>query len=141
MFRNAITDDFEELTNLLAQLSVCDHNKMTKNSFDELLFLRQSQNIKTIVYETNDGIVATGSIFIEPKIIHNISFVGHIEDVVVRHDQRQKGYGQLIINYLTEYAKQQQCYKVILDCQRSNINFYEKCGYLESSVQMRKDLL
>jgi len=42
----------------------------------------------------------------------------------------------MIINKLTEYAKEQECYKVILDCAEKNVKFYEKCGYESKGILM-----
>jgi glucosamine-phosphate N-acetyltransferase len=41
-----------------------------------------------------------------------------------------------LIEELTAVAKQQGCYKVILDCSESNQAFYEKCGLTRKEVQM-----
>jgi hypothetical protein len=41
-----------------------------------------------------------------------------------------------LIDELVRVAKQQGCYKVILDCAESNIPFYEKCGLSRKEVQM-----
>ena len=35
-----------------------------------------------------------------------------------------------------EMAKQNGCYKVILDCSESNVGFYEKCGFDNKGYQM-----
>ena len=37
---------------------------------------------------------------------------------------------------LTAYAKEQGCYKVILDCADDNAAFYSKCGFKQKEVQM-----
>ena len=83
-------------------------------------------------------VTACGSIFIEKKFIHNLGSVGHIEDIVVNKNHRKKGLGKMIINKLTEYAKEQKCYKVILDCAEENVKFYEKCGYKNKGISMGK---
>jgi hypothetical protein len=41
-----------------------------------------------------------------------------------------------LIEELVRVAKQQGCYKVILDCAESNVAFYEKCGLSRKEVQM-----
>jgi len=85
----------------------------------------------------DDGIViGIGTLMIEQKIIHNFSKVGHIEDVVIDTKYNSKGYGKQLIGYLTYIAKQQKCYKVILNCSRNMAGFYEKCGYTEKNISM-----
>lgn len=41
-----------------------------------------------------------------------------------------------LIDELVRVARQQGCYKVILDCAEHNIPFYEKCGLSRKEVQM-----
>ena len=85
-------------------------------------------------------VVGTGSIFIEQKFLRGGGRVGHIEDVVVDKDIRQKGAGKLITNSLVDIAKDCGCYKVILDCGSQNVPFYDRCGFHLSGHQMRIDL-
>lgn len=74
--------------------------------------------------------------FIEPKLIHGASAVGHIEDVVVTKSLRSKHLGMQIVEKLTELAKKAGCYKVILDADVKNQPFYQKCGFKEKERQM-----
>jgi hypothetical protein len=39
-----------------------------------------------------------------------------------------------------DFAKENTCYKVILDCSKSNVEFYKKIGFKEHEVSMRIDL-
>ena len=94
----------------------------------------------TIVAEIEDNIIGTASIFIEFKFLHGGSRVGHIEDVAVMSTARGKGIGALLINHLVEIAKNEKCYKVILDCSPENIPFYIKCGFQVSQHCMRMNL-
>ena len=81
-------------------------------------------------------IVASGTLLIENKIIHGISKVGHIEDIVVDSKSRGLGLGKKIVSYLTNLAKENNCYKVILNCKEENCGFYEKCGYVRKETEM-----
>jgi glucosamine-phosphate N-acetyltransferase len=87
------------------------------------------KTVKTFIIEDTDRrIVASASVFIEQKLIHNMGKVGHIEDVVVSSDFRGHGLGKRIVNTCLDYAKTQGCYKCILDCSEENVNFYKKCN-------------
>eukprot|EP00483_Globobulimina_turgida_P004048 UN04056 len=81
-------------------------------------------------------IIATITPPIEQKFSHNCSRVGHIEDVVTDSNYRGKGLGKLITNYAVNYAKQNGCYKVILDCVDRTVGFYERCGFQKNENQM-----
>ena len=93
---------------------------------------------KSLGYGYTDYIVASATVFVEQKLIHNMGKVGHIEDVVVSSDYRGHGLGKLIVNKCLDYSKSQGCYKCILDCAEENIEFYKKCnsGFQIKGVEM-----
>ena len=128
-------DYYNGFLQLLEQLTVVNSNQISYANFCE-----QYDNLKNEIYiiknNLTNKIVATGSIFIEPKFIRNLSSVAHIEDIVVDKEYRGYGLGKLIINYLTNIAKDKKCYKVILDCSDDNIGFYENCGFTKKGNEM-----
>ncbi|MEX2192142.1 MAG: GNAT family N-acetyltransferase [Nitrosarchaeum sp.] len=84
-------------------------------------------------------IVGATTLLIETKFIHNGGKVGHIEDVVVDKKYQRKGIGEKIIIYLLRYAKDQGCYKTILDCTDEVKPFYEKLGFKHNANALRFD--
>jgi glucosamine-phosphate N-acetyltransferase len=70
--------------------------------------------------------IASGTIIIEPKIIRQGKNVGHIEDIVVAPHMRGRGLSHKILNHLKQFAKESNCYKVILDCSEEVKNVYTK---------------
>lgn len=140
-FRNIKISDYEKCKVILSQLT---HKKEDFNidDFSRLCSsLNTNHRIICCIYHDIEAereiIVGMSSIFIEPKLIHNCSCVGHIEDVVVDEKYRKMNVGKLMIDELVNYAKQKGAYKVILDCDEDKIVFYNKCGFYKSSVQMR----
>ena len=89
------------------------------------------------IERTNNEIklVGSGTIIIEPKIIHGGKSVGHIEDVVVHPLYRGKGIAQTILNMLVDYSSQ-KCYKVILNCNPNMEQFYNRAGFDKKCIQM-----
>ena len=81
-------------------------------------------------------IVGSGTLIIEPKIIHGGKNVGHIEDVVVKNSYRGFNVSQDILDLLKEEAREKNCYKIILDCNYDTIQFYEKNGLTHKNAQM-----
>jgi len=81
-------------------------------------------------------IIATGTIIVEPKFIHNNGKVGHIEDIVVDRDKNGLGIGKKIIDDLVNIARNNGCYKVILNCSETSVGFYEKVGFKIKERQM-----
>ena len=84
-------------------------------------------------------IVGSTTLLIETKFIHNGGKVGHIEDVVVDKEYQRKGIGEKMITYLLRYAKDQGCYKTILDCVDDVKPFYEKLGFKHNANALRFD--
>lgn len=134
------------------------HIEMMKNQYLELLsgltyvnplptdlFMRRIERINDIGSivvgvvkdeQTPFRIVASGTIIIEPKVIHGGKCVGHIEDIVVAPDMRKQGIGQKLLDLLKWIARENNCYKVILDCSDTVCPVYEKNGLRIRGVQM-----
>ncbi|OBA20005.1 acyl-CoA N-acyltransferase [Metschnikowia bicuspidata var. bicuspidata NRRL YB-4993] len=91
-----------------------------------------------VIVDSNDCVVATGMLFIEQKLIHGCGRVGHIEDIAVAKSQQGLKVGNMLIQHLSKIAEEAGCYKVILDCSKSNVGFYEKCGYKDAGIEMCK---
>lgn len=81
-------------------------------------------------------IAACTTLLIEPKFIHRCGSVAHVEDVVVDLDYRKLSIGQKALDIAINIAKEQGCYKIILDCNRENVPFYQAVGFSENSVHM-----
>ena len=123
-----------ETLTVVGQISEADFGKRFQ------ILNRKPYMIWVIEDLTNDTIVATGTLVIEEKFIHNLGKVGHIEDIVVSPKYQGKSLGKMIIEQLITSAKEQGCYKVILDCSDKVRSFYEKCGFHSHSHSMRLDL-
>jgi glucosamine-phosphate N-acetyltransferase len=80
--------------------------------------------------DTNDKIVGTTTLLVEPKFINKGMLVGYIEDVSVRKGYEGLGIGFKLVNYATNYAVSNEgCKKILLYCSEKNKSFYEKLGY------------
>lgn len=122
---------------LLGQLTTVGN---ITRSFFEARIAALGATVHMLVVEDMETkqVVSAGTLLIESKFIHQAGLAGHIEDVVVDSTVRGKGLGKLIIHKLVELAEASGCYKVILDCAKSNVGFYEKCGFSEKEVQMAR---
>ena len=105
------------------------------------IFEKISSNSNHFIYVAIlDGrVVGSTSMLIEPKFIHNGRNVAHIEDVVVSKDYQGKGIGEMLMRTLLDLAKDNNCYKTILDCTDEVKPFYEKIGFKIISNGMRYD--
>lgn len=130
-------DDYYQYCSLLKQLTTIDPEKISRKSFIlQLHLIRSNPYHKIIIAKYDDKIVGTITILIEPKIIHNLSKVAHIEDVVVDNGYRLKGIGKILIQKAIEISKEFGCYKIILDCSSENMGFYRKFGFKQKECHM-----
>jgi len=124
---------------VLSQLSFIDNKLITLDQWNQFISqLNNNHQIYVLVDSSFNNIIASGTLLIENKIIHNMGKVAHIEDIVTDNKFRGRGYGKMMIEYLIEKAKEHQVYKIILNCSDDNIKFYEKCGFELKSNQMAK---
>jgi len=132
---NDLFNGFLESMDSLKLASNLDSDKAKK------VFEKINSNSNHFVYVAIlDGkIVGSTSMIIEPKFIHNGGNVAHIEDVVVSNEHQGKGIGEMLMKSLLDLAKDNNCYKTILDCSDEVKPFYEKIGFKKTSNGMRYD--
>ncbi len=131
---------FETLSNLTDVGKIRNDLKLAK---EILKRIGNDRNYRIIIAEDkqNRQIIGTATLLIEQKFIHNGGKVGHIEDVVTRKGYEGKGIGKKIIEELIKIARENECYKVILDCNEKVMEFYEKMGFRKHAIMMRIDIL
>ena len=111
-----------------------------KGKAEEIFKKIDSNPDYTIAVAELDGkIVGSTTLLIEQKFIHQGGLVGHIEDVVVDKNFQGQKIGEKIMKYLLEIAKNQGCYKTILDCTDDVKPFYEKLGFKQVASELRFD--
>lgn len=116
---------------LLKQLTVIGN--ISNEKFNDILDKIKSE---IWVIEDNNKIIASASLFLEQKIIHECGVVGHLEDVVIDEKYRSIGLGKFIICKMVNIAKEKGCYKLIGDCKPELVEFYKKNGFESNSVQI-----
>jgi len=127
---------YNQILDLYSIFTKFDNNIMThvklKNIFENL----PENHIIKFYLDKEDNIIAAITIIIEQKIIHNGQCVGHIEDFVVAEKEQHKGIGALLLEHVSQIAKQKKCYKVILDCHPLLENYYIKKGFSRKGNNM-----
>jgi|TARA_R110000824_G_scaffold312435_1_gene499472 glucosamine-phosphate N-acetyltransferase len=141
MIRELETLDLDDnYFNLLCQLS----GKPQELHWEtySIFWLKYSNNDdhQAFVYEDEGRVIGTATVLIENKLLHYGSRVGHIEDVVVDKNIRKSGVGRELVKACVDFGRYKECYKVILDCSKENVPFYEGCGFTFSENCMRIDL-
>jgi bifunctional N-acetylglucosamine-1-phosphate-uridyltransferase/glucosamine-1-phosphate-acetyltransferase GlmU-like protein len=102
----------------------------------------ESINKHVFILSYDGWVIGTFSILIEPKVIHGMSGVAHVEDVVIRYEFRGCGLGSLMLNHVKTFCASHRLniYKIILECSDATIGFYEKNGFKRVGNSMRLDL-
>ncbi|AGF85220.1 6-phosphate N-acetyltransferase [Moumouvirus goulette] len=133
----SLNHDYEQYLFLLKQLTTLNPDNINKQQFiDQMNIILSNPNHKIIIAKYGNKIVGSLTILIEPKIIHDLSKVAHIEDVIVDQNCRSYGIGSSLIKKAIEISKENGCYKIILDCSEKNIGFYQKYGFIKKELQM-----
>lgn len=131
-FRRLEKADYDKnYLELLKQLTVVGDisNEKYETTFDKM-------GAEVWVVEFEEKIIASVSLLLEQKVIHECGIVGHLEDVVVDSDYRKYGLGKFIIERIINIAKERGCYKLIGDCKSELLGFYEKNGFESKCVQI-----
>ena len=130
-------DKKEQIFNLLAQLT-------SAFSLDDDRFNNIITNLPIghhiFVYIIEGKIVGMITMLIEQKLIHNGASIVHIEDLVVDKEYRGSGIGKELVEYCMRQITSDKYYKIILNCSKELIPFYEKLGFKERNVQMSRYL-
>lgn len=140
--RHAMISDLHELHSLLTQLSPSSSNKYwTDQQMEQLQRIIRDENVNMLIAEYHGEIVGTATLLIQNNVSHGGRPYGHIENVVIDRNLRGFGIGSILIEQLKNLAKESMCYKVILNCNTGNVNFYGNNGFKETGeVEMRIDL-
>ena len=141
MIREIQEDDFEkEYMNLINQFTRYPE-PISFDTFKETLAQIKQNRSKIFVIEENGCIVATITCMIEQKLHNNCKRVAHIEDLVVEEQSRKKGYASTLVKKAIDHARNEICYKIVLQTNEDNIGFYEKNGFIKKGIEMTKYLL
>jgi glucosamine-phosphate N-acetyltransferase len=127
------TDYHKNYLQLLSQLTQVGN--ICPEEFANIFRKIQSQ-IWVIEDTLTNKIVASASIFLEQKFIHEGGIVAHLEDVVVDQMYRGNQLGQKLIANILEKARESGAYKIIADCKPELISFYSKNGFEKRGEQI-----
>ena len=131
-------DYYKDYFLLLADLSDIDPTKINLQQFSRYIDNMHINYKQVWVIEDTryKKIVCSMTILFEDKLIHTMSKVCHIEDLVIHHCVRRHGLGRAMIDHALQIAKEYDCYKLTLYCKDELIPFYEKCNLQKKGVEM-----
>jgi GNAT superfamily N-acetyltransferase len=92
----------------------------------------EAQNIKYFIAKENGKIIASCYICIIPNLTRGGKSIGFIENVITDIEYKGKGIGKNIVENAIKYAREQNCYKILLQSgnRRTDAHrFYESVGF------------
>ena len=120
----SLMNGFRSVNNDMNQ---CEFNKIYNKIFN---------NGCIIVCEQNNELIGSITILIEQKFIHNSSIYAHIEDVFVDETHRHKKIGKELVNKAIEYCKDNNVFKVLLNCDEKLKEFYSLNNFEHRQINM-----
>ena len=102
--------------------------EIEREDFEKWLALSNCNNSYIYVMMRGKRMIGTGKLLIEYKFNRGLTKAGHIEDIVIDPCYRGHGYGQKMVKFLLNSAKERGCYKVTLSCDEGLLGFYKRCG-------------
>jgi len=115
--------------------------KSTFNSYlnvkkEHLIDSFNSKDLFPYVAIYNGEIIGTASLIVYKRLSNGRTAV--IEDVVIKEGRHGMGFGKIIVNVLISNALKLGCFKIYAECMKEKIKFYEKCGFSEKSIIVKK---
>ncbi|CAF1254941.1 unnamed protein product [Adineta steineri] len=140
LIRPLIISDYDHgFIELLRQLTDCGTVTYDdfKKRFNQMKQSPNTYHILVIEDINNDKqIVGTATLVCEKKFIRQLGIRGRIEDVCVHDRCRGQQLGKLLINLLTQFAREKcDCYKISLECKDHLVTFYQQFGYNHEDKQ------
>jgi GNAT superfamily N-acetyltransferase len=128
LMENEISSLLELYKQLNSLNEIMINESTVKNIWNEI----KKYNIKYYVARENGKIIGSCYICVIPNLTRGGKSIGFIENVITDKEYRRKGIGRHIIEKAVEYAKEQNCYKVLLQSGNKRTdahNFYKSVGF------------
>jgi len=120
------------LLELYKQLEKSNGGKIDEITAKNIWKKIENQNIKYFTARENGKIISSCYICVIPNLTRGGRSIGYIENVITDRNYRRKGIGRKIIENAIEFAKEQNCYKVLLQSRNDRKDahiFYEAIGF------------
>ncbi len=131
-YRIAQKEDLQELIKLYKQLNPEEDLIDLEKAYSVWEASEKSNVTKYFIAADDKKIVSTCNITLVPNLTRNGKSFAVIENVVTDNNYRRRGIGKKVIQNAIQYAKENNCYKVILlsSIKRTESHrFYESIGF------------
>ena len=130
-YRFAEKEDLAQILELYKQLNQSNTDfsiEKANNIWDEI----EKKDVKYFIAKDNGIITAACYLIIIPNLTYNGKSIGYVENVITDEKYRRKGIGKKIMEMAINYAKEKNCYRVVLlsGVKRTTAHkFYESIGF------------
>lgn len=76
-----------------------------------------------------------------PLFSSNYRKIGHVLNFYTRPQYRGKGYGLGLMEYVKQYAKESDVYKLDLAATKAGYPLYQECGFIDSERIMEYEIV
>lgn len=125
--------DLKELFSAYEVLSQL-RSELSYEEFEDLVYEMQSMNYKMIGIMEKEELISYAGVAIQTNFYHKRHL--YIFDLVTDEKYRGQGYGQMMLEYLADYANMGMCENIVLSsgfAREDAHRFYEKNGFMKRS--------
>ena len=130
-FKIGRKEDLEGILQLYKQLN-SSNNFFQMDEVYKIWNNIEKYNIKYFIAKDNEKIIGSCYICIIPNLTFNGKSIGYIENVITDENYRRKGIGKKLMGMAIDYAKENNCYKMVLQSgikRKEAHKFYENIGF------------
>ena len=135
----ATLDDLPQLTELLFELFTLEGDfkpDRAKHARGLRLVLEQPSRGRIFVVRQDGRILAMINLLFTISTAEG-GFVLLLEDLIVQHDHRHRGFGDMLLAYCLQFAREKNFFRITLLTDRANEeaqNFFKSHGFLNSKM-------
>ncbi len=132
-----------DLKELLSAYEVVSQlrDSLSYNEFEDLIYEMRSIEYKMFGIMDGEKLIAYAGAAIQTNLYHKRHLF--VFDLVTDEKHRGKGYGEMMLEYLGDFAKMGMCQNIVLSSgfQREDAHrFYEKNGFTKKSFVFLKSV-
>jgi len=130
----------KELENVYGVLSQL-HLELSYDEFEDLVYDMRHTDYKMIGILEKDKIVTYAGVSIGTNFYHKRHLF--VSDFVTDKKYRAKGYGEMMLDYLKDYAKMAMCENLVFSSELTKddvVGFFQKNGFVKKSFTFVRSL-